>query len=92
MEVDTSSINTTITTQTNMYSESEETMVVTSNSLQNLDHEMISLHDQSQSGRDRCNEYMSTVVNGVQDSAEIMQMDVYHLNATVLVRRHFRYA
>ena len=82
-------LDTAITTQrstSSMYSESEETIVVTSNSLQTLDHEMMSLHDQSQSGRDRCNEYMSTVVNGVQDSAQIMQMDVYHLNATVLVR------
>ena len=84
MEFDATTTDVT-TTQTSVYSESEETTVVTSNSIQSLNHEMMSLHDQSQTGRDRCNEYMSTVVSGVQDSAEIMQMDVYHLNATVLV-------
>ena len=34
----------------------------------------------------RSNQYMFTVVNGVQNTAEIMQNEVQNLNATVQVK------
>jgi hypothetical protein len=66
-------------------SEAEDAILVSSHALENINKEMVSLSEQSESGRDRCNDYISTVVTGVENSAEIMQIDVYHLHATVQV-------
>ena len=44
--------------------------------------------DTSPEGVNKCNRYMFSVVNGVQNTAQIMQNEVQNLNATVQVGLH----